>query len=326
MRFSITGTMNLAWWEVAEAARLAEELGFEAFYTSDHLFSGIAGFDPSVGLLDALGLVLALGPVTSTIRLGCLVSPVTYRHPVVLARALQTADHVTGGRVDIGIGAGWVTAEHDAFGIPYPGAGERLAMLEDACATISALWHGDGPVSVGGRFPLHDATLAPRPVQPVAPIFVAGASERALRTSARWAMRWNCSGSPSYLGDRVARLRELEAEEGRSPGSVESTVMLGTVLSDDAQVLDTARAAMARVTSGGDRTQARNIQPGESADAAMYIGPLAGLASRVAAYGDAGVDRVILTVPRPWNPDAMRRLAAAAGVSPGAPRSVPRAP
>jgi alkanesulfonate monooxygenase SsuD/methylene tetrahydromethanopterin reductase-like flavin-dependent oxidoreductase (luciferase family) len=181
-------------------------------------------------------------------------------------------------------------------------------------------------VTTGGRFPLRDATLAPRPVQRVAPIFVAGASERALRTSARWAIRWNCSGSPSYLGDRVARLRELEVEEGRPAGSVETTVMLGTVLSDDEDVLEGARARMAGAAAGGDRTQARNTVAGEPNDAAMYIGAPSGLAARVAAYGDAGVDRVILTVPRPWDPEAMRRLAAAAGVTPPAPRSGRPAP
>ena len=105
MRFSLTGTMNLNWPETREAALLAEELGFDAFYTSDHL-QGIEGFDPEVGLLDAVSLVTALAPLTDRIRLGCLVSPVSVRHPVVLLRALQTTDLITGGRVEIGVGAG----------------------------------------------------------------------------------------------------------------------------------------------------------------------------------------------------------------------------
>src|ERR1700730_17502750 len=89
MKFSVMGTMNLSWLEVREAALLAEELGFEAMYTSDHLHA-VAGFASEIGSLDALSLTIALAPLTSRIRLGCLVSPITVRHPVVLARALQT--------------------------------------------------------------------------------------------------------------------------------------------------------------------------------------------------------------------------------------------
>src|SRR5271169_3858792 len=108
--------MNLSWAEVRGAALLAEELGYFAFYTADHL-EAVAGFADEVGLLDGVALLLALAPVTHRLRLGALVSPVTVRPPVVLARTLQTLDHVSGGRAEVGLGAGWDAGEHHAFGL-----------------------------------------------------------------------------------------------------------------------------------------------------------------------------------------------------------------
>lgn len=165
MRYSLAGTLTLTWPEVADAARTAERLGFDAFYATDHLM-GVAGFAPELGALDALSLALALGPVTERIRLGCMVSPVTMRHPVMLARALQTLDVITGGRAEIGLGAAWNAAEHEAFGFAFPAASERLAMLEEATRTIVALWDAEEPVSLDGRYPLRGASLLPRPWHP----------------------------------------------------------------------------------------------------------------------------------------------------------------
>jgi alkanesulfonate monooxygenase SsuD/methylene tetrahydromethanopterin reductase-like flavin-dependent oxidoreductase (luciferase family) len=267
MRYSLAGTLTLTWPEVADAARTAERLGFDAFYATDHLM-GVAGFAPELGVLDALSLALALGPVTERIRLGCIVSPVTMRHPVMLARALQTLDVITGGRAEIGLGAAWNAQEHEAFGFGFPAASERLAMLEEATRTIVALWDAEEPVSLDGRYPLRGALLLPRPVQRPAPVLIGGGSVNAVDIAARWATQWNGTGDRAVMAERIARLRSLEARYGRE-GQVEVSVMLS--LAD----------------------------------------PAAGPGALLERLAEIGVQRVVLSTPRPWHPDKLAALAAA---------------
>jgi alkanesulfonate monooxygenase SsuD/methylene tetrahydromethanopterin reductase-like flavin-dependent oxidoreductase (luciferase family) len=324
VHWSLTGTLNLRWPEVLAAARLADELGFESFHTSDHL-QAVAGFDPDLGALDAVALVVALAATTERIRLGCMVSPISTRHPVVLARTLQTADLVSGGRVEVGIGAGWHAAEHAAFGLPFASTAERLADLEAACATMTALWESTEAVELDGRFPLHGARFAPVPPQRRIPLLVAGASAGALRIAARWAQAWNGSGSPALLADRIAALRAAELEVGRPAGSVQVTAMLQVFVSEDAAEVAARRAALAAAADGPRRpsAQARATLPGEPPGAAGYIGPPEGLAEHLASYERAGVQRIVLSAPRPWDPGKLRLLASAAGVArtPGAERA-----
>ena len=309
MRFSLTGSTNLTWDEIREAAGLAEELGFDAFYANDHLRAG-PGFDAERGTLDASSVIAALGPITRSIRLGCLVSPVTVRHPVLLARVAQTLDRITGGRVEIGLGAGWDAPEHRSFGFAFPSATSRVAMLDDACRAISGLWRG--PVDIEGRFPLSGARLTPRPVQAEAPIVVGGASDATVDVAARWAVRWNASGSPGFLAGRVAALRHGEEQAGRPVGSVEATAMVCVhFCSTDADV----DAARNRARSLSTRGQARSWADGEDPAESAFVGrpgELAGYLDRVRA---AGIERAILSLPRPWSPDRLTQLAVAAGMT-----------
>jgi alkanesulfonate monooxygenase SsuD/methylene tetrahydromethanopterin reductase-like flavin-dependent oxidoreductase (luciferase family) len=265
LRYSLAGTLTLTWPEVADVARTAERLGFDAFYATDHLM-GVAGFAPELGVLDALSLAVALGPVTERIRLGCMVSPVTMRHPVMLARALQTLDVITGGRAEIGIGAAWNADEHETFGFGFPPPGERLAVLEEATRTISALWNAEEPVSLDGRYPLRGARLLPHPVQRPAPIVIGGGSLRAVDIAARWATGWNGTGDHAVIAKRIAQLREREAGYGRE-GKVETSVMLSP--------------------------------------------PAAGFPALLDRLAEIGVQRIVLSTPRPWHPDKLEALAAA---------------
>jgi alkanesulfonate monooxygenase SsuD/methylene tetrahydromethanopterin reductase-like flavin-dependent oxidoreductase (luciferase family) len=224
---------------------------------------GVAGFAPELGVLDALSLAVALGPLTDRIRLGCMVSPVTMRQPVMLARALQTLDVITGGRAEIGIGAAWNAQEHEVFGFGFPPPGERLAMLEEATRTIAALWNAQEPVSLDGRYPLRGAALLPRPVQRPAPILIGGGSRQAVEIAARWATQWNGTGDHAVIAERIARLREREAAYGRQ-GQVEVSVMLSLQATADSAVL--------------------------------------------ARLAEIGVQRIVLSTPRPWHPDKLEEL------------------
>jgi alkanesulfonate monooxygenase SsuD/methylene tetrahydromethanopterin reductase-like flavin-dependent oxidoreductase (luciferase family) len=312
VRLSVAGSSGLSWPELREAASLSEQLGFDAFYTADHLMA-VAGFSEEQGMLDGVSVLLALAPLTRTIRLGALVSPVTVRHPVVLTRAVQTLDIISGGRAELGLGAGWSASEHAAFGLPFPPASRRLELLEDACRTITALWSGQEPAAVEGAYPVRRARLRPPPVQPAVPLLVGGASDRAVAIAARWAVRWNATGSPGFLAERVQRLRQEErladdVGSAASRGGVEVTATVRLFVSDDAGERDRLERAV-RKTLASRRAQASRTIPGEDAMRAVYLGPPAGLPEYMASLGQAGVERVVLPLPRPWSAKALEDLA-----------------
>ena len=199
MKFSLAGTMNMSWKDAQEAVRCAEQAGFDEFYTSDHLMP-VAGFDDNLGILDAVALLPALAMISTRIRLGVLVSPITFREPVILLRQLHALDVISDGRAIIGIGAGWSATEHDAFGLPFPPVKERLARLESACAMMRERWGAQRPIAPQAR---------PR-------LLVAGASSAAMATAARHADAWNAMGSVAYIAGKVAALRDTERAVGRT--------------------------------------------------------------------------------------------------------------
>jgi alkanesulfonate monooxygenase SsuD/methylene tetrahydromethanopterin reductase-like flavin-dependent oxidoreductase (luciferase family) len=311
MRYSLSGSTGLTWPQIRDAAQLGEELGFDSFFAADHLMA-VAGFDEDAGLLDAVSLLLALAPVTTTLRLGAMVSPITIRHPVVLARAMQTLDLISGGRAEVGVGAGWSQSEHEIFGLPFPPASRRLELLEDACRTLVALWESPDPVHKEGDYSLRGARLSPRPVQQLTPLLVAGASDHAVRIAARWGRAWNATGSPSFLGERVRLLREEEAKASR-PGTVEITATARF------ELCASEEERKARVQAVRDAPRVRYAQreallPGEDPAAALYIGPLEGLGGYMVSLEDVGVQRALISIPRPWDPEELRRVADAIGL------------
>jgi alkanesulfonate monooxygenase SsuD/methylene tetrahydromethanopterin reductase-like flavin-dependent oxidoreductase (luciferase family) len=293
--------MNMTWPEARDCAQLCEALGFDELYASDHL-RAVAGFDEEKSLLDAMSLITALAPLTTRIRLGCLVSPVSFRHPAILLRQLQSLDVISDGRAVAGLGAGWSPDEHADFGFPFAPVGERLTALEGACRFFRDRWPG----------------LRPQAPQEQVRLLVAGASPRALRIAARHADAWNGIGTVAYMEDRIAALRAAEAEVDRAGPPVEATLNLITVLSDDDDALVKIRERM--VTASPNRiakAQARVALPDEGAANGMFIGRPEDLGAEIARYEAVGVERAILTLPRPFQPDAVRRLAEAAGVTPG---------
>jgi alkanesulfonate monooxygenase SsuD/methylene tetrahydromethanopterin reductase-like flavin-dependent oxidoreductase (luciferase family) len=227
MKYSVTGSMGAGWSHLRDIVLASESLGFDAFYTSDHLEAFPGWSDTDAGVLDAVTVLSALSECTNTIRLGVLVSPITWREPVGLSRTLMTVDHVSSGRAEIGIGCGAMAQEHENFGIPFPSLMERTAMLKSACKTIQSLWESEGPVNLRGDLrEAGRAIMRPRPVQKRAPILVGGGSEAVMRIAAQYAVKWNVTGTPTTVGDKVIRLREFEAELERDGTPVEISVMV----------------------------------------------------------------------------------------------------
>ncbi|MGZ8607156.1 MAG: LLM class flavin-dependent oxidoreductase, partial [Actinomycetota bacterium] len=145
-------------------ARRAEELGFDSVWLSDHFFYTFAryGGDPApIPAIEPMTALAALAAITSRVRLGTLVLCAPFRHPALLAKMAVTIDHLSGGRLDLGLGAGWLEGEFDAFGFPFGTIGERFTALEDALAALSALQSGEPATYVGSSVTLRDALLLP---------------------------------------------------------------------------------------------------------------------------------------------------------------------
>ena len=187
----IEGQEGVSWDEWVALGRACEDAGLEGLFRSDH-YAGLMG-DEGRDALDAWTQIAALAALTERIRLGTLVSPVTFRHPSLLAKAVATADHVSGGRVELGIGAGWNVREHAAYGFAFPELPERLELLEEQLQLVVRQWTEDAVDVAGDHYRLQGLNALPKPVQrPRPPVIVGGAGKpRTTRLAARLADEYN---------------------------------------------------------------------------------------------------------------------------------------
>jgi alkanesulfonate monooxygenase SsuD/methylene tetrahydromethanopterin reductase-like flavin-dependent oxidoreductase (luciferase family) len=270
----------------------AEDAGFDAITVWDHLYaSDLSSYECH----EAVAMHAALACATSRVRCGCLVYCVAYRHAGVLAKAVATIDHLSGGRAEVGLGAGWAQPEHAAYGFPFPPAGERLDLLDEAAGAIRTLLHEGKADAAGPHVRLRDARLEPRPVQAHLPIWIGGGGERrTARIVARHGDGWNI---PFVVPDDVARKRRvLEnhcAAEGRDPGEVE--VAVNVVFCDDEASLAAQFGPLAEAIRGG-AVVGTSVDQGTEA---------------LGRYLAAGADRVNVALRAPWNDGALDRAAAA---------------
>jgi F420-dependent oxidoreductase-like protein len=206
-------------------ARAAEDLGFDAFFRSDHyLKMGSVSGEP--GPSDAWATLAGLAVETSRIRLGTLVTSATFRYPGPLAIAVAGVDEMSGGRVELGIGAGWFEAEHAAYGVPFPPVGERFDRLEEQLAIITGLWEtapGEKFTYQGTHYQVTDSPALPKPVQrPRPPVIVGGhGPRRTPALAARYADEFNVAFSPAgVVAAQFGRVREACAAAGRDPSAL----------------------------------------------------------------------------------------------------------
>lgn len=246
MRFGLdVAQQRMPWDELVRRVRLAEDLGFDGAWGFDH-FQPMYGEGPGE-LFEGMTTLAALAGLTERIRLGLLVTGVTYRHPSVLAAQALTVDHASHGRLELSLGAAWFDQEHDAFGIPFPGTGERFDLLEDALEIVTRLYTGEVVSYEGKQVSLKEARLNPLPVQsPHPPIWIGGTGpKRTLPLVARYADVWHAWGSPGSLREANERIDELATEAGRDPKAILRAASLSL---DD---LDTAKKHAAKWRDAG---------------------------------------------------------------------------
>lgn len=217
----------------------AEAMGFDSLWMSDHILTegysttaeGPAPTDPDappplVPMLECWTLLAAVASRTERVMTGTIVSPVTFRHPSLLAKQALSLDQMTSGRFTLGLGAGYTEREHQAFGIPYPPAGERVTMLEEQLEIMRLLEEDDYANFDGQVYSLDRAPCAPKPVEGHIPIMIGGTRPRMLRLVAKYADHYNVAGSPNFVGERFADLDAACGAAGRDPKEIKRSVGL----------------------------------------------------------------------------------------------------
>jgi F420-dependent oxidoreductase-like protein len=227
VRFGIqTPQQHGSWREMLALWQKVDTLGFDTAWVFDHFLPIFS--DPTGPCLEGWTALAALAMATKNVRMGVMVTGNTYRHPAVLAKMATTVDIISGGRVILGIGAGWFELEHRAYGVPFPQVRERLARLDESLQVIKRLWTEEQVTFTGRYYQLEEAVFNPKPVQhPHPPIVIGAGGERvALGIVARHADIWNGFGAPDVFRHKIARLTEHCQRIGRDPATIEKSVLL----------------------------------------------------------------------------------------------------
>lgn len=277
----------------------AERLGFDAFFRSDHYLH--MGGDPGPGSTDAWITLAGLARDTTTIRLGTLLTAATFRHPGPLAVSVAGVDQMSGGRVELGLGAGWFTDEHDQFGIPFPDLGERFDRLEEQFEILTGFWatpEGERFDHDGTHYRIENSVALPKPVQrPTPPIIVGGLGPRRTPAlAARFANEFNVPfASVADTGAQFERVRAACAEAGRDPDELVFSAAQVVCVGPDEDTVTRRAAAIGR-----EPTELRQNGVAGTADEAI---------ARLRELRDVGAGRVYLQVLDLGDLDHLRFIA-----------------
>jgi F420-dependent oxidoreductase-like protein len=275
MRFSIWPGLQQPWADVLEVAQHADATGWDGVYVADHFMGDGTSFGAvDTPTLEATAAVAALAAATERVRLGTLVLGNTYRHPAVLASWAATVDHVSAGRLLLGVGAGWQENEHEQYGITLPPPGERLARFDEACRILRGLLREERTTVHGDHYVVTDAVCEPKPVQDPLPLLVGGKGDRMLGIVAEHADEWNMWGLADVIAERAAVLDQRCEAIDRDPATI-------------------ARSAQALVLLTDDRAAADRFLAGAGGRAAI-AGTTDDVAEAVAAWEAVGLDEVIV--------------------------------
>jgi F420-dependent oxidoreductase-like protein len=293
-----TGPQHISLADLRASWRRIEDLGYDWISIWDH-FYGATGRPDDAECLEAVALHAALACDTSRVRVGSLVYSIGYRHPAVLAKAITAIDHLSGGRADMGIGAGWAVVEYDAYGIPFPSVKERMDQLEEGIQVLRGLLHDEVTSFSGQHFTLNEARNEPRPVQAKMPIWVGGGGEkRTLKIAAQYADGWNVPFVPpeAFAHKRGVLAQHCESV-GRDPSEITCAVNVGLAWTDESL----------RSQFG---TLADAVRPG------VLTGSDDEVLDRIGQYVDAGADQINIALRAPFDLDAIERLAIALKLDP----------
>jgi F420-dependent oxidoreductase-like protein len=283
----IEGQEDVTWPQWLAVARACEEHGIPALFRSDH-YMNLDGQHPERMATDAWTTLAALAAATTTLRLGTLVSPATFRHPSMLAKAVATADHISDGRIELGLGAGWHQREHEAHGFPFAPVKERIDVLEEQLQIVLGAW-AEGPFSFdGAHYKLDALDARPKPLQqPHPPLIMGGsAGPRSAALAARFADEYN-TPFPTLedIRERKARIDQACQAAGRDP--IPFSVMTGVLLGSDRDELRARAGRLAEKMGGDGDALADSPPPG------WIVGTVEEATEQLSALREAGVSRVM---------------------------------
>ena len=273
MRFSFWPNPSQTYADVRQLAMHVEQTGWDGFWYADHFMPNAP--DTHVPWPEAWITLAAIGAEVPRLRIGTLVTGNTYRHPAVLAKMAVTLDHITQGRVVLGLGSGWQENEHQHYGIEFGSVGERLEKLDEACHVIKALLTKRQSNYNGKYYQLENATLEPKPLHQKLPLMIGGGGERVtLRITAEHADEWNVWGTVDTLQHKMRILDQHCADLGRDLKSIQRSAVALLFMSEDDKILEQARANAAQRPS--------------------IIGTPDAVRDIIHAYAEAGVDELIV--------------------------------
>jgi F420-dependent oxidoreductase-like protein len=277
--------------ELKEVWKEAEALGFDTLWVNDHLLASVGPADAPE--LEAWTLLAAMAANTSRVKIGAMVTNNTFRHPSVLAKMAATVDHISNGRLILGIGAGWFEKEHQAYGIAFPAVKDRTAQLGEALEVITKLWSANPTVSFKGQYyTLLDAPFMPKPVQqPHPPIMIGGVGEKKiLPLVAKYAQMWNI---PSLPADQIAEKNKILEKAckkiNRNCAEIERSYLTPLYIKGDAAEVSTLLERVAEL---------RKVSVDEVRKSVLAGDPAA-IKQQMQAYIDAGVTHFIINLRRP---------------------------
>jgi F420-dependent oxidoreductase-like protein len=276
MRFSIWPYAAQPWDGVREIAAHCEQTGWDAVYFADHFMPNSGGLDaPDGDVLECWSVIAALAVAVPRVRLAPLVTSVTYRHPAVVANIAAAVDQVSGGRLTLGVGAGWQENEHAAYGLALGTVRERMDRFEEAIQVLRSLLREPRTTLSGQYYELLDAPCQPAPVQRSLPLLIGGGGERrTIPLAARYADHWNTWTTPRQLAHKVSVLRAQCDQIGRDPSDIHVSTQALLYLSTDKKWLD-------------EKRQAPPDQP-------VIVGTPAEVVDIIGAYRQAGADEIIV--------------------------------
>ena len=262
------------WDDLIGLCQHVEQTGWDGLWIADHFMPNRP--DNNIGpTQEAWTLLSAIAALVPRVRIGTLVTGNTYRFPPVLAKQAAQVDIISGGRLVLGLGAGWQENEHEAYGLEFYTVGERLRRMEEAVQIIKGLFTNEQTTFEGRYYTVTNAPLDPKPVQqPHPPILIGGGGEKVtLRVTAQYADEWNTWGDPAHLAQKIGVLNEHCERLGRDPAEIKHSAQAVVVLSDDPEVVSKALEGPGRATIAGNVDQ---------------------LKQTMQEYIDAGVDEFIM--------------------------------
>lgn len=285
-----TGLQHTTADELRSVWRRIEDLGFGWISIWDH-FYGATGRPDDAACLEAVAMHAALACTTSKVRCGALVYSIGYRHPAVLANAITAIDQLSGGRADMGIGAGWALVEYNAYGIEFPDVKTRMDQLEEGIQCLRGLLHDEVTNFSGQHFTLTDARNEPRPIQEKLPIWIGGGGEkRTLKIAARYADGWNV---PFIAPDVFARKNDILDQHcesvGRDPKEIKRAINVGLAFTEES-----LQAQFGAISDF--------VRPGVLAGSDDQI------MDTIGRFVDAGADQVNLALRAPFDLDSLERF------------------